>query len=111
MRIRNLPTTVQIICGEYGGWIVGSAADPGAVISRVKDIDVIVPFHQWRRVSKIAAAKRGASLNKHGGSRFVEDGTQIDVWPDTLDNNMVTCITQWVWHPRSGIRFQRQIVQ
>ncbi len=107
MLLKDLPTTVAILCSEYGGWIVGSAANPSAVKNKLHDIDVVIPFHQWRKVSKIVAAKRAAKLNKHGGTRFIEAGIQIDVWPDTLLNNMLTCITSWVWQPRYNIRFER----
>lgn len=107
MNLKDLPTTAAIICSEYEGWIVGSAACPTAIRKELNDIDIVVPFHQWRRVSKIVAAKRMCSLNKHGGSRFRERGIEIDVWPDTLRDNMLTCISQWMWQPRFDIRFQR----
>ncbi len=107
MILKDLPTTVAILCCEYGGWIVGSAAVPLSTKNNLNDIDVIVPFHQWRKVSKIVAAKEGAVLNKHGGTRFIEDGIQIDVWPDTIRENMLTHISKWFWQPRYDIRFKR----
>lgn len=107
MQLKDLPTTVAILCSEYEGWIVGSAAAPHSTKKHLNDIDVIIPFHQWRKVSKIVAAKRAAVLNKHGGTRFREAGIQIDVWPDTVRENMLTCISHWFWQPRYNIRFER----
>ena len=107
MKLKELPTTVAILCSEYDGWVVGSAAAPLSIKNNLYGIDVIVPFHQWRKVSKIVAAKEGALLNKHGGTRFQEAGIQIDVWPDTICENMLTCITHWLWQPRYDIRFER----
>ena len=107
MNLKDLPITAEVICCEYDGWIVGSAAEHGAELDTANDIDIIVPFHQWRKVSKIVAAKEGAVLNKHGGARFIEDDVQIDVWPDTLANNMIMPLQMCVWYPKLDIRFGR----
>jgi hypothetical protein len=106
MTLKDLPITAEVICCEYGGWIVGTSAKPDADIKLVNDIDIIVPHHQWRKVGKIAAAA-GARVNKHGGCRFVEDGVEIDVWPDTLANNMIMPQQSYVWYPKLDIRFGR----
>jgi len=102
MTHKDLPTTVEILCCEYEGCIIGSAAKPDAQVSEVGDIDVIIPFHQWRKASKIVAAMPGAHLNKHGGTRFKEGQIQVDVWPDTIANNVP--LTDYVWFPKPGYR-------
>lgn len=107
MKLKDLPITAEIICCEYEGWIIGSAANPEAKINRIIDIDIIVPFYQWRKVSKIVAWVEGAELNKHGGTRFKQDGIMVDVWPDTLAANMVVCLAEWVWFPKQNIRFKK----
>ena len=101
MILKDLPIVTEILCCEYGGWIIGSAANPDANVDSVNDIDIIVPFDQWRKVSKIAAS-HGATLNKHGGSRFLDENVEIDVWPDTLDKVMV--VSKWAWQPLLDIR-------
>ena len=107
MELKDLPITAEIICCEYGGWIIGSSADPKTKVTQGKDIDIIVPHHQWRKVSKIAAAVKGSSLNKHGGTRFLDESISVDVWPDTLMNNMRGILVKWVWQPFLNIRFRR----
>lgn len=106
MELKDLPITAEVICCEYDGWIIGSAANPDVDVDSVGDIDIIVPFHQWRKVSKIAASM-DAMLNKHGGSRFIDEGIEVDVWPDTLDTNMLTSFMDWIWQPRFNVRFHR----
>ncbi len=106
MNLKDLPITAEIVCCEYDGWIVGSSADPEKSINEIKDIDIIVPFHQWRKVSKIIASKN-STVNKHGGLRFIEDNIEIDIWPDILMEVLKTYLSKWIWQPRLNIRFKR----
>ena len=134
--LKQLPTSVKLFVERCDAFIVGSAADPNAILSspqpfenahRVNDIDVIIPFHEWDIActiiqSSIAEDKENAHdqghpamLNTYGGMKFVESipagsGWQpimIDVWPSDLNKYLLSSLVEYVWNPKFNLRYVR----
>ena len=66
-----LPRMVMAFTHNFGGWIVGSAADPNNLFPR--DIDVIIPFSRWREAAHLIPPD--AKPNTFGGWKFKDNGT------------------------------------
>lgn len=96
--VRVWPKLVQLLCLHHSAWIVGSAADPQKLDP--KDIDVIVPWAEWPKVAH--QIPKDARPNMFGGWKFVVDGVEVDVWPDTLDRLAATYSFVYAWHMASN---------
>lgn len=100
MNPKKFPRSVRIMTTTFDSWIVGSAVDS----DRPKDIDVMVSWTRWHEVTSLIPSS--ASPNTFGGWKYTEDGTEVDVWPDSLDRLATTSQFTVAWHPKSG-RFIR----
>ncbi len=105
MKINELPHSVKYMVQHYDAWIVGSAAQPSSNILQVNDVDVIISFSQWNKVTGLIPLD--AKKNKYGGWKYSEEGIEIDVWPDELNNFMNSAIPQYLWQPRYNIRYKK----
>jgi hypothetical protein len=79
----------------HGAYIVGSYAKylAGEDIE-VNDYDLLVPLEKWQAIALLIP--ESAQPNKFGGWRFVvDDGYEVDVWPDNLDNYLSKCKTKY----------------
>lgn len=94
---------VSVFTTKFGGWIVGSAAAPGAI--KPRDVDIIIPLSQWAKASLVIP--KHARPNTFGGWKFVSNGVEIDVWPGELSDVMSSSMTRYVYQPHLGIRYMR----
>ncbi len=95
---------------QFGAWIVGSAAEPDADISCVRDFDVAVPFGVWHLASSLIPDY--ADPNTFGGWKIKvceTDGADytVDVWPDEMGRLVLNRVFGWAWHPKSGVRIKK----
>jgi hypothetical protein len=88
---------------NHDAWVVGSAADPEN--KNPRDIDIMVPYSSWGPASSLIP--KDAKVNSFGGWKFTEQGVEVDVWPGELSWILQRPRTKFVWHPKTGIRFQR----
>ena len=89
-----LPRTVYQMC-VHGALLVGSYAKKlcGEEIE-TNDYDLLVPLECWQTIALLIPMD--AKPNKFGGWRFkLDDGTEVDVWPDTLHNYLNNCKTKY----------------
>lgn len=96
MNIKELPQIPTFLAREFEAWIVGTAADPNSQLSNIKDIDVVVPFSQWARASKIISLKE-PSCNKYGGWKIIDEGIVVDIWPDDITHVLTSGLVNWIW--------------
>ena len=90
---------------HFNGWIVGSAANPQKNILQVKDVDVIIPFSEWNKVTGLIP--NNAVKNSYGGWKYIEDGITVDVWTDDLNHFMNSSNPEYLWQPRNNFRYKR----
>jgi hypothetical protein len=88
---------------NFGGWIVGSAADPNN--TQPRDYDVVVPHSRWNAAAFLIPLD--AKVNTFGGWKVTVNDIQIDVWPGELSWIMDRPATKFVWNPMSGARFSK----
>ena len=75
-----------LIAGSYAKWLAGDKTiEPN-------DFDLVVPPEYWHIIALLIPSD--ASLNKFGGWRFEVDGTEIDVWPGTMQDYLTRCKTK-----------------
>lgn len=102
----KLPGIVLKAGQYYDAWIVGGAAKPDADIDKVRDIDVVVPFRNWKHVA--ALLPRTARPNTFGGWKIhTETGHDVDIWPDDIDTLMSVNMCKHLWHMRTGMRWSK----
>ena len=75
--MKRYPPLVHKIGALSHAFVVGSAATN----KDSRDIDVVVPLKDWRRVAPQLPLKNG-KCNSMGGWKLHIDGVEIDVWPD-----------------------------
>jgi len=88
---KMLPRIVYQAC-VHGALLVGSQAKRLAgddIESDPNDWDLLVPLEKWQTVSLLIP--REAKPNKFGGWRFEEDGIEVDIWPDSVENYLRNC--------------------
>lgn len=100
-----LPFTVRNFVTFHDAWIVGSAALPLLDNKRLRDIDVMIPYHCWAAAAGLIP--NNAVKNTLGGWKYTEDDVTVDVWPDTLDHLASSSMFYAAWHPHSNIRIVR----
>lgn len=101
----RLPSLVLKLTQCHEAWVVGSGArtnnhDP-------RDWDVLVPFSHWKQAAVLIP--NGAKTNSFGGWKCVDNGATIDIWPGDLADFMTHGKANAVWHPKSGIRYEKSI--
>ena len=88
-KIREMPIIVRAFCLLHGGWVVGGAARwMVGKQDTLKDWDIIVPMRLWQDAQHLIPY--GTLSNTFGGFKVVEDGVEIDVWPEDLDHFFAT---------------------
>ena len=87
-----------LVAGD--GWIIGSASDPNSI--NFRDVDIFIPHANWHKVSSMIPTS--AQPNSFGGWKFVIDGTEIDLWPDSLERLMDH--TNTFYQPHTGKLFK-----
>ena len=87
---------------NFDAWIVGSAAKPDAILSQVRDFDILVPFDRWHDAALVVPGR--ATPNSFGGWKFDTEGVEIDFWPGDLSWMMQRPSCNYAWHPKSGRR-------
>jgi hypothetical protein len=106
MNLKQLPSFIRIIATNNEVWIVGGAADINASIERLKDIDVLVPFHAWHAIAP--HIPKDAKPNSFGGWKFTtEEGVVIDIWPGDIGFLLKSHLTKYVWNPGSNLRYMK----
>ena len=100
MTLNDMPESARLLCTLCDAWVVGSSAL--VVPPEGADIDVMVPLHRWHMA--VTHIPPNAVPNNFRGWRWVEDGVQIDCWPDTLDRLCAVQEFRAAWHPKSGQR-------
>ncbi len=125
--LKQLPTSVKLFVERCDAFIVGSAANPNAVIQDVADIDVVIPFHKCDVACIIiqSAVKDGdgdeqpsaygPALNVYGGLKFIESipigsdwqNISIDVWPSDLNKFLLSSLVEYIWNPKFNLRYVR----
>jgi len=105
IKINELPVSIKYMVQHHNAWIVGSAANPKENILKVKDIDVIIPFSEWHKVTGLIP--KNARKNDYGGWKYVEEGQTVDVWPDDLNHFMNSAVPEYLWQPRYKIRYKK----
>ena len=92
--MKLLPPLVYQMC-VHGAYIVGSYAKKltGEDID-TSDFDVLVPPSKWQTIAMLIPSN--AKPNRFGGWRFKThpDNTEVDVWPDYLENYLSQCRTK-----------------
>lgn len=100
----------------HDAWIVGSAAAPEADLSKVNDIDVLVPWTNWKEASTLLheyGTSGDLHINTFGGWKVDlvyrpndEDYLEmsIDVWPGDLAWLFTNDAMKYAWHFKSGTR-------
>ncbi len=101
----QLPKSIKLLVQHYGAWIVGGSANPDALISTVRDIDVVVPFSRWNEASSLIPTD--AKINEYGGWKFKQRGLIIDVWPEDLSVLMLNHKLKYIWQPRFNILYEK----
>lgn len=102
--MNNLPKIVSKLTHFHEAWVVGGAADPENEFPR--DWDVLVPLTKWQDAAGLIPDN--AKVNSFGGFKIVEDGIVIDVWPGELSWLMQRPKCNYVWSPKSGVRYKKQ---
>lgn len=130
--LKQLPTSVKLFVERCDAFIVGSAANPNAVLGEIRpddsigipvnDIDVVTPFHKWDvtciiiqkaidSYSDAAPVFITPELNVYGGMKFGDwAGIQqitIDVWPSDLNKYLLSSLVEYVWNPKFNLRYVR----
>ena len=100
-----LPALVAQLVYVCDAWIIGSAAAPDADLAQVRDFDVLVPFANWPQAAALIPST--AEPNTFGGWKCQSFGREVDVWPDSLDRILVRVLNSHIWHPNSGVRWQK----
>lgn len=100
--IKQFPPLVSKLVWNYNGWIVGSAAKAGADLSKVRDFDILVPFHDWPAAACLIT--KDAVPTRFGGWKLISNEVEVDVWPDDVGRFLLKCPRKDMWHPSSGIR-------
>lgn len=102
-----MPPIVRHLCWSFDAWIVGSTAK--AIIEKqdiYSDWDLIIPVQHWLSAT-LACTCYSPQPNSFGGWKItLDDDTQIDIWPDTLDNFLLRkqyAAETYALHPKSGI--------
>lgn len=84
-----VPDTVRQLCWGHNAWLIGGFVDylmklyAGEKCGEFRDIDVIVPYHEWQKAAYLLGGV-DAVANKFGGFEFKEDDITVDVWPDDV---------------------------
>ncbi len=89
----TLPNLVRILCWNHDAYIVGSTVDK--LINQdnsINDWDIIVPTYQWNKARFLIP--KGTPANNFGGFKVNENGVEIDVWADNIEQFIETQITQ-----------------
>ena len=102
---RQLPALVVKLAFAHNAWIVGSAADLGCDLEKVRDFDVMVPYRYWAEAAQIIPTD--ARVNSLGGWKCVSEGREVDVWPGDLDQLILSQQVKRAWHPYSGVVIAR----
>jgi hypothetical protein len=89
----------------HDAWLLGSAADPTADLTAVRDFDVIVSPGNWIQAAQLIP--KTATPNTYGGWKCISEGKQVDVWPEDLGKRLYNILNSYAWHPNTGARFQR----
>jgi hypothetical protein len=97
------PLVRRLVYGPCQAWIIGSAAQSDAVLDRVRDFDVLVPYAKWPEASLLIPAE--AKPNTFGGWKCESEGRVVDVWPDDIGRLLINNLTKAVWHPHSNQRW------
>jgi len=101
--MRTLPKIVVKMTHAHDAWIVGSAANPDNQAPR--DWDIQVPYSQWGAAAMLIPPD--AKPNSFGGFKCQCEGVSVDVWPGELGWILQRPMTQWAWHPASGLRITK----
>ena len=101
--MRKYPPIVSKLCYCFDGWIIGGAAKD--LDKPPRDYDVIIPYYLWHQASIIIP--QDAKINSFGGWKFIDDGFNVDVWPDDITRMLKVAMVEAVYHPQSGTRFIR----
>jgi len=103
--VKQLSSIAVKLLQLHDGWVIGTAADPSCDLKTVRDIDIMIPWSNWSKAALLVPEE--AHPNTFGGWKFDKDGVTYDVWPDELGSCLSNAFTKWVWHYRSGIRWNR----
>lgn len=98
--MRHLPPICTKILHGHDAWVVGSAADPSAKLSDLRDIDIMVPFRNWAEAALLIPPD--ARPNTFGGWKFTDGPVTVDVWCGDLSHVMTSAIATKAWHPRTN---------
>jgi hypothetical protein len=101
-----LPPLVHHLTIAHDAWVVGSGARPDADYKKLRDYDVIVPFSEWQRASLLIPTD--AKPNTFRGWKCRSEGAEVDVWPGELGWLITNVKCEWIWHPRTGVRWHKQ---
>ena len=104
--VYDLPRSVKYMAQNYNVWIAGSAADLSSDITKIKDVDVIIPFEIWNKITGLIP--KDSKMNSYGGWRYVENNVTIDIWPDNLNNFLSSSLPKCIWQPRYNIRYSKK---
>jgi hypothetical protein len=107
--MRILPPITTKLTTLHSGWIVGSAANFDKDMKNIKDIDVLIPFNNWKEAAALIPAE--AHPNTFGGWSFRDNQILIDVWPGDLAWFLTNSMANYAWHPQSGSLFKRITAQ
>lgn len=99
------PKLVANLVTNFNAWITGSAANPETDLKTVRDWDIIVPFSEW--VKAASCIPMNAVPNRFGGWKCISERQEVDVWPDDLTNIMPQRATNYLWHPRTNMRWKK----
>lgn len=100
----KLPKLVISLTHSHNAWIVGSAANPKN--NEPRDYDVIVPFSEWHKACMLIPMD--ASPNHFGGWKCISEGVEVDVWPGDIGVVIMQHpMSQFVWHPATGTRWNK----
>ena len=103
LKLKQLPTLIRVWATNNGVWVVGSGAHINASIDNLKDIDILVPFHEWHSIAPYIP--KDAKPNSFGGWKFTTEGIEVDVWPGDVRFLLTSPLTEYVWHPSTDFRY------
>ena len=92
-QLQRFPATARKLIA-LGAWVMGSSVEDRTA----RDIDLMVLWNLWPAAALLLPST--ARPTSHGGWRWEEGGSTLDVWPDTLDRLASMpgffCVA---WHP------------
>lgn len=97
-----MPALVHKLTYGHDAWVVGSAANPDADLSKVRDYDILVSMNNWREAALLIS--ENATVNTFGGWKCQSEGKEVDVWPGDLAWLLTNAVVKYAWHPRTNTR-------